>query len=62
MSKRYRNIPGFPGDGDSSIDLKHAAPIHWTTKMTIWSLVMFVILAALAAVVFMAADGKGMLG
>lgn len=55
MGDKYKDIPGFPGDGDSDIELHHADPIYWTTKMTVWSIAMVVVFVLLAAVVFVMA-------
>ncbi len=57
MKTKYRDIPGFPGDTDEDVELHHAAPIHWTKKMTIWSIGMVVVFfMAAGAIVFVAAD------
>ncbi len=54
MSKqyRYRDIPGFHGDTEEEVDLHHATPVRWTTKMTVWSVMMVMFVFILAFVVF----------
>ena len=50
MSK-FTDHPGFPGDGDNSIELHHSAPEYWTKKMTFWAVLMIVAFAVAAVVV-----------
>lgn len=34
------NYKGYPGDGDSSVELEHADPSKWTSRQTWISLVI----------------------
>lgn len=52
-SSNFKDIPGYPGDGDNSIELHHGDPVRWSKKATIWSISMIAVatLASIAAVV-----------
>lgn len=51
--------PGFPGDGDSDIELHHDDPDHWTKKDAVWSTTMIVIAILLAAGAILLAANRG---
>lgn len=48
MINDFKNIPGYHGDGDSSIELHHDEPVRWTKRSTVWAVATIVVCTVLA--------------